>query len=194
MISLYLDGEIPSPWKEKMEAHLESCTECQALLFRYKKLQVQLVKAPSESVQAVQERVWNRLGIEQAETGAIDRRSGVMRQWTRPALWSRRVTVPLPAIAAAAVLVAVFLFALLSTRNEYRFTPQDPSAVSARLELDDYGVLPNQDLNGVFQYLSNRDDDEELIFRLPESRRFSRSGEPSLVRSADYNAGRRSFR
>jgi anti-sigma factor RsiW len=35
ILSVYLDEELPSPWKEKMEAHVSSCAECQAVLEKY---------------------------------------------------------------------------------------------------------------------------------------------------------------
>jgi len=42
------------------------------------------------------------------------------------------------------------------------------------------------DLNGVLQYLG-ADGSDIIILRLPESRNFSRSGDPAIIRAADYS-------
>jgi len=36
--SALVDGEVPSPWKEKMETHLASCAECRKRVERYRKI------------------------------------------------------------------------------------------------------------------------------------------------------------
>ena len=36
MLSVYLDGELPSPWKEKLEEHVSGCPECAGRIGAYK--------------------------------------------------------------------------------------------------------------------------------------------------------------
>ena len=38
VISEYVDGQLPSPWKEKLEQHIAECPKCKAELEKYKKL------------------------------------------------------------------------------------------------------------------------------------------------------------
>ena len=38
LYSAYVDGEVPSPWKEKLEAHLATCESCRAVERRYRAL------------------------------------------------------------------------------------------------------------------------------------------------------------
>ena len=38
LYSAYVDGEVPSPWKEKLEEHLASCEKCRAVESRYRTL------------------------------------------------------------------------------------------------------------------------------------------------------------
>ena len=44
LYSAYVDGEVPSPWKEKLEAHLASCESCRAIERRYRGLHVAMQK------------------------------------------------------------------------------------------------------------------------------------------------------
>jgi len=37
LISIYLDNELPSPWKEKLESHLAECSSCREKLDGFKK-------------------------------------------------------------------------------------------------------------------------------------------------------------
>ena len=41
-ISVYFDGEMVSPWKEKMEAHIKGCADCAGQLEAYKKISLSL--------------------------------------------------------------------------------------------------------------------------------------------------------
>jgi hypothetical protein len=187
-VSLYFDGELPSPWREKMEAHLESCGECRAVLAGYKNLGEQLREvspapqpssAPQPSptalaspttLEAAQERVWEKLSGRQARA--------------RTRIWNRCVTLPLP--AAAAVLVVIIFFALIGIRGLTRPSPQNPM-VTVGIGLDDYGMVPIQDMTGVLQYLSSQDNGDFMVILLPESRKFSRIGEPAWINAADYS-------
>jgi hypothetical protein len=179
VISLYFDGELPSPWKEKLEAHLESCADCKNILAGYRKLGEELGELPAETVQSAMDRVWENLELRPT----ISRRSSVPVN----KIWKRSITLPLPAVAAAAVVIIFAVFAILTRAGGGpRYLPQNPM-VLAGMELDDYGTLPIQDMNGVLQYLSSQDNDDIAIIRLPESRRFSRNGEPALINAADYS-------
>jgi hypothetical protein len=52
---------------------------------------------------------------------------------------------------------------------------------------DPPGIVPTTNLNEVLQYLGNRDPGDILIIRLPESRSFTSSGEPAIIKAADYS-------
>jgi len=39
VLSIYTDGELPSPWKEKLESHLTECSVCRGKLKSFKSLQ-----------------------------------------------------------------------------------------------------------------------------------------------------------
>ena len=184
IISLYLDGELPSPWKEKMYMHLETCEKCRASLEKYRLLGERLRDLPDDVVEAAQNRVWNKFMAPGMEIQPL--RGGMKREWPGKRIWSRSITLPLPAAAAAAVLVIIVFVALFGIRNSGRVMPQDIIA-TAGIGLDDQGTVPIQDMNGVLQYLSSQDNGDFMVIRLPESRRFSRTGKPAFINAADYS-------
>jgi hypothetical protein len=175
ILSLYLDGELPSPWKEKLETHLSSCPACVSRLEEYRRLSALLAGSAGASPEAARERVWQRLAPRAGLRGPHVRRGGI---------WSRRVSLPFPAAAAAAaVLVAALAVAFRSRPSPA--PAQDAIASSLGLEVN--GISPAADLNGVLQYLGDTDGGDILIIRLPESKSFTSSGEPALLRAADYS-------
>ena len=175
LISHYVDGELPSPWKEKLETHLESCGECRGILSAYSNLGENLretvPKAEEKALEAALERVWAKV-------------SGP-RIGTRKRIWNHYVTLPLPA-AAAAVLVVVVFFALFGVRNLAKPAPQD-QVMAVGIGLDDFGMVHMQDMAGVLQYLSSQDSVDFVVIPLPEARKFSQIGEPALINAADYS-------
>jgi hypothetical protein len=184
LISLYCDGELPSPWKEKLETHLESCEECRGILAGYRSVDGYLQDFPVETVQAAGERVWKKLD---SPVGIPDFRENTVI--SRKKVWNRTVTLPLPA-AAAAVLVVIGFLAFMVMGNLNRPLPAQDSiaaAASTNIGFDEQGMLDIQDMNDVLQYLSGQDNIEYLLIHIPESWNFSRSGEPALINAADYS-------
>jgi anti-sigma factor RsiW len=179
IISLYVDGELPSPWDEKMEAHLESCEKCRSTLARYRSIRNYLSDDPEKTLTEAQERVWQKIAAP----------SLVISREPRKAIWSRNITLPLPAAAAAMVFIAVLAF--VGVRALYRPVPttaiiQDQVATGG-IGLSDTGMVNIQDMAGVLQYLSSQDNGDFMVIRLPESRTFTHIGEPALINAADYS-------
>jgi hypothetical protein len=56
--------------------------------------------------------------------------------------------------------------------------------------LDLINISPANDMSGVLRYLENTDSNDVVIIRLPESRSFQSTGEPQIIRAADYSQGR----
>ncbi|MFP3043944.1 zf-HC2 domain-containing protein [Treponema primitia] len=176
ILSLYYDGELPSPWKEKLEAHLQDCSHCSSSLEQFRQLSGTLEDEPS--TMALKERVWQRMSSPET----------AIREYPVQ-IWGRSVTVPLPLlVATAAALIFTFSFFFLKT------TPGAAPVDSALTSLDMQTIMPISDLNGVLQYLEGDDSSDIVIIRLPESRNFMSSGEPAMIRAADYsgNSGRKS--
>ncbi|MDR2494507.1 MAG: hypothetical protein LBD24_04700 [Spirochaetaceae bacterium] len=176
---MYFDGELPSPWKEKLEAHLGSCPVCQARFERLRRCSEALRgpasvrESQADLLTAARERVWRRLRF-------LDRRT--CRRKEDPALWGRTVSLPLPALAAAVALLALAFAFALTRRPPPAFPNQDPMAASGT-----QGIVPVSDMTSVLQYLGNQDSTDIVIIRLPESKNFSCTGEPTILKAADYS-------
>jgi hypothetical protein len=187
ILSVYFDGELPSPWKEKMETHLSQCVQCREKLASYR-----LPDASPEfsgfSLKQAQDRVWSRL----QKTGIIDenRYQETNHQVEAPVFWHKKISIPFPAAAAAAVLIIAL--AALWLRQPAVSGPQD-TEIAAGETLDMRGMMPLTDMSGVLQYLSSKDTGDYVILHLPESKNFMSSGEPAIIKAADYsrrNSGR----
>jgi hypothetical protein len=199
LLSTYMDGELPSPWKEKMESHLAECSECRERFENFKKLQ-EMFKKDTRQVRTIveveghttQERIFTEPElIEKSKEKVWRSLESKQRFRARTSLWQRRLSIPLPA-AAAAALIIVFLTAVWfrsgSSGND-RMANQTAEPTSFFLAADaeeEPGVMPIADINSVLQYLGSGDTNV-IILQLPESQSFSRSGEPAIIRAADYS-------
>jgi anti-sigma factor RsiW len=184
LLSVYMDGELPSPWKEKMESHLSVCPKCREKLESYKRLFNKTAISAEEAEQAAMEdaknRVWRNLEPLVSEGYFRSRR----RFQSRDGIWRKRVSIPLPAAAAAAVILTI-LTALVIRGGQVNPINQTADAnMILASEEDMPGVFP-ADMNGVLQYLGS--DGDILILKLPESRHFVSFGEPAIIKAADYS-------
>jgi len=190
LLSVYFDGEMPSPWKEKMESHIAGCPQCARQLEAYRRVAqaaAEDASAEDAALEAVKERVWRKL--EQRTGMTADKAVGSAAAWPRAvpgrAVWRRRISVPLPAAAAAVVL-----FIALALVIALRITgPAESSGMTlaAETEFDAPDIIPASSMESVLQYLGGRDNGEIIILRLPESRNFVNYGEPAIIRAADYS-------
>jgi anti-sigma factor RsiW len=181
ILSLYFDGELPSPWKEKMETHLEGCAECRARLEKYRGVSLASGAAGEDEISAAKDRVWSRLTaplpVKPVEQGGFFREG--------EGFWNRSVTLPLPAAAAVFIIIAFFVILALKSQGAVRIADTPPMA--SAIDMDVQGIVPVSDMSGVLKYLSSQDTPEFVIIQLPESRSFSSLGEPALLKAADYS-------
>ena len=201
LLSIYVDGELPSPWKEKVEKHSAECYECREKLENFKRLKELFKKETHERrtfvertvEQSAQQRTYTEEEmLDAAKNRVWDKMANKRRYRRNPALWRRRLSVPLPAAAAAAVIVA--LIAVLwfrgpqSLNNGFAKQPQTSDKIDFIAEEEEIpSIIPvASDLNGVLQSLGI-DNSDIIILRLPESKNFSRAGEPAIIRAADYS-------
>ncbi|MDR2193919.1 MAG: zf-HC2 domain-containing protein [Treponema sp.] len=188
LLSVYLDGELPSPWKERMEAHLVSCSECAALLRRFKECRDMLKTPPADVDGGVKERVWQNLSAHLAQERESEQQPAANRL-----LWRRTIMLPAPAVAAAAVVfIVTVVFAVIRpfAPAEQRQTPVMASSYIPT-DFDAKSMVSDQDIGRIFHYLEQEDTSDYMIIKLPESRMFTRIGEPEIIRVMDYPEGSR---
>jgi hypothetical protein len=136
-----------------------------------------------ELMEASKEKVWKRLESRRRFRPVVRQTSNV---------WQRRFSIPLPAAAAAAVIlvfVAAFWIRGGSADNtNYASIPFIESVERTNFilaaEEQIPGVIPAGDISSVLQYLG-AGDTNIIILQLPESKNFFRAGEP-VIRAADY--------
>jgi hypothetical protein len=174
MLSVYLDGEMPSPWREKLESHVEACPDCAGRLESYREAALGHESGEEgAALAAAGERVWERLGA------SVSRASPPR---SRRPLWRRRVSLPIPAAAAALLAAGVaFSWAIAAAPDGGDEMP----VISLVSETDLYAQA--QDMASIIEYLISRGGDEMTILRLPDTQSFAASGEPAVVRAADYH-------
>ena len=175
-ISVYYDGEMDPQYKVKMESHIAGCPDCAKQLEEYKKISLSLAPALDNTEEA-QQRVLQKL-----ETGRLYSGYGNRPAWAAP-VWKRRVSIPIPAAAAAVLIIITLGFLWIRTPAR---TEIPNMAITAETEiLPD--VIPFSGMESVLQYLGSTDTGDILILRLPESSNFARGGEPAILKAANYN-------
>ena len=181
IISVYLDNELPTPWKEKIEIHFGDCPECKEKLENLRRIS-QILKQENEEklVETAMNRVWDKFVP--------------ARRFRYPsAIWQRKFTIPLPMAAAAVVVIALLaIFTMQGGRNTPSMASQYPEPAASNFYLaaeEEIPSIPVSDMNSVLQYLA-AEGSNIIILQLPESKNFSRMGEPEILRAADYSSRR----
>lgn len=204
LYSAYVDGEVPSPWKEKLEAHMAACPECKKRVDRYSALHTLLKKEALAVDQAFLDSSWERLRA-RAAVSSNERgiRSGKAFLFNPERM---SVRMPLPALAAM-LLFALFVPAAFIARNPDRsqqndiqyaalvsqakqlqtistsndvYSPDLPAAtiVSGSLAANKDNLFRMISLAQQFATEKNLfSDGEIIIIRLPDLTHFSNSGD-----------------
>ncbi|GHU98086.1 hypothetical protein FACS189483_05650 [Spirochaetia bacterium] len=194
ILSVYFDHELPSPWKEQLEAHLERCPACREKLDQFGALSRHIGgnARPGEAreaelaarVETAQERVWRNISAP-AIGGQID---STVKARGGYRLWNRSITVPVPALAAAAALLVLVFSAVLvfSPRGTADGQETAEATMAAGMSPDMPAIIPVSDMSGLLQYLGE-DTGDIVIIRLPESRNFMSDGKPTIIKASDYS-------
>ena len=188
-LSVYYDGEMDSPWKEKMEAHVTGCADCAKQLEAYKKISLSLDPVENEIPDEAQGRVLQKL---ENSSGRYSSYRNLI-PLEGPPVWKRRVSIPIPAAAAAVFIFFALTFLWIRSPGGLNKTEAVNMAITAETEVLP-NVIPLSGMESVLQYLGGTDSGDILILRLPESRNFTSYGEPTIIRAADYSrtvSGRR---
>jgi hypothetical protein len=179
-LSIYYDGEMASPWKEKMESHIAGCADCAKQLAAFKNISLSLAPAENELPDEAQQRVLQKLETSGHFSGYENRPA-----WGPPPIWKRRVSIPIPAAAAAVFMLIALAFLWIRSPGRLKRMGAVNMAITAETEiLPD--VIPFSGMESVLQYLGSTDTGDIIILKLPESRNFASYGEPSIIRAADY--------
>ncbi len=179
LLSAWTDGEVPSPWRETIERHIETCTTCSGVVTSMKRTHAllasdaALIDAAAGSAHA---RVEERLGFATLRGAAS---SG--------AFWNRKYPVPFPVAAAAALVLAVLGFALAESG---RRNADLRMAVQRAFEATPVATS-GMGIESIIEYISKQNSSVNINITLPAEAFGSVTGDPFIVREADFQAGSR---
>jgi Predicted transmembrane transcriptional regulator (anti-sigma factor) len=184
LISSYVDGEVPSPWRERLEEHFASCPSCAALAARYAELGKELRNsAPFDETQALA-RGRERLDLLLRDIPADDTAYAFAREKRFFAsLWSHSVHLPLPLAAAAAILV--LLLGGATAMLAFRPGRSDSIRTIASGEIPAQAIPAAQpaSMDELLRYLDSSAGQVTLTINLPTGTTFGTAGKPVIMRS-----------
>ncbi|HVO40913.1 MAG TPA: zf-HC2 domain-containing protein [Spirochaetia bacterium] len=173
IISAYLDGEIEAPWDKAIAEHLASCVACRSLYDRMAETKRALREDPVVDVQGSMERVRRQLR---------ERVRPVVRE---PAVWARRVSLPLPLAALAAALLLFFGITLAITQFRpriglVRITKAPAGGTEIQIS------APISELETLLKTVGAEDAAREDVIVLPKNVRLLPVGEPRMGKAAEF--------
>lgn len=173
IISAYLDGELESPWDTAIAEHLAACPACFSLHARLAETRRILREEPVADWHAPMERVRR----------ALRARTSPRRR--EPAVWARRVSVPLPVAALAAALVLFFGIALAVTQLRpriglLRITKAPAGGTEIQIS------APISELETLLKSVGAEDTAREDVILLPKNVRLLPIGEPRMGKAAEF--------
>jgi anti-sigma factor RsiW len=169
ILSAYLDGEVPEPFASEIQRSLEQDPEMRARYAMLQQTSAYLHQVAVPDVQASQRRVWNRV---MAQSGASHNTT----------IWTRRVGIPLPLVAAVALMVVAF--SAVTVWNALR--PTDARGYLAGAQDVEVTIrVDNGQMEQVMEWLVKENMLGEVNIQLPSDQRFEFLGEPVLLRAAE---------
>lgn len=106
LYSAYVDGEVPSPWKEKIEAHLATCEQCRAVERRYRALHNAMQKIGDEAPLATDEFLESSFKKLSPRWEIAAKKAAAERASERTAFSRKHTALHYVAIAAVLLVVA----------------------------------------------------------------------------------------
>lgn len=183
LLSAFADGEVPSPWDAKIERHAADCPRCREALDGLRSLRAAFDEgAPS----GAEGRKFDEARLELARGRVLARVNETLaaRSPARPSLWTRRVSLPLPAAAAAALAAGLLAMAWATTgarnaelRMALNAAPQPAPAIAST------------GMESILELIARQEAGVNITISLPAGASVRPSGEPIMIREADFRPG-----
>ncbi len=209
ILSEYIDGELPVDVSKQLESRLRSDQLLSQKLDSMRSIGLQKTDLNQDAaIQQSSERIWLRL-----QSRLADKRQPVSRINSLVQILKQKISIPLPALAAMAVVV--FALTLFSLPRATTSGPNEDSISNNRLELprdlvssdsfpsrslvsdsatqtypsaNDSTVQVTfevQNINELLNLLEGNGEIRELSIKLPQLKSIPKSREPVLIHSSD---------
>lgn len=190
LLSAYVDGEVPSPWKENMESHFRECPVCTGRIAEFRRLDsdIQALQTADldSSLAAAQKRIAADLDFGLADSGRSTNRSirAIRREGesrVRQAM-SRRISVPAPLLAASFVII-IFLAGILLGGNVLSGRkPQSMASASGTIQAG------SSSMESINKYWTSQKSDQGVTITMPSEVSFEPIGDPVIMTYEDKAA------
>jgi hypothetical protein len=180
LLSAYYDGEVSSPWKEKIEEHIHVCKECHAVLESFKAQSDLLLSETEPDVSSSYEDL-QRL---------IRHKENVEVHSFLPA-----VKKPIFSMAAAAAAVLAFFlgFSMSGSPGPSASYMDMPLAVSDGWSVPPGDMMiPGEDIEAMLSLINQSDSSlfsQESSLSLPGDLNLALHGDSQLIRTASFAGG-----
>ena len=173
VLSAYLDNEVPEEFRADIQHAIDNHPTVRAEYEELVELHQRLLDAPIPDVSESALRSWMRINHRTIAPA-------------RAAQSHRIVRVPLPAMAAAAVLfvAAVALLAWSLVRQSTPLTAED--YLAGGRDVDVTISVEGSQMESVLEWLASQNMLGVVNIQLPDEHQFSIVGEPVFVKPADY--------
>ncbi|MBF9015902.1 MULTISPECIES: zf-HC2 domain-containing protein [unclassified Oceanispirochaeta] len=178
LLSAFYDGEVASPWKEKIEDHIGECPQCKTVIDGFSG-QTEFLQSESEPESS----------SSYADVQMLIRHKSNIRSNSSTVLSFRAPVVPMAA-AAAAVLAFFFGFLMAGTTGPSATYAEIPLAISEGWSVPPGDlVIPGEDLEAMLSMIEQSSGvlfNQETSMELPVNLSLARLGDSALVRTAAY--------
>jgi hypothetical protein len=194
LLSAYIDGEVPSPWKEKMESHFGACPVCSTRLAEFRKLDAGLQELLPSDVEselaAARARIEADLRFDladavQAKTESIapkTRTSRRMRESRNRSGMARKVAIPMPVLAASFFVLIFAAGLLIGGKVLVGNKPQSMASASSASGTIQVG---SGSMDSINQYWASLKSDQGVTITMPSEVSFEPIGDPVIMTYTD---------
>lgn len=120
VVSEYVDGELPSPWKEKLQSHIAECSDCEASYTVYRKISDSMKNEASGKTKNFDYGAsFEKLKVKLQQRVVVHAHGNHEESGTKT-FWQRSIKLPVPALAAAVLILVflpVFMFFAVTAQN-----------------------------------------------------------------------------
>jgi anti-sigma factor RsiW len=171
VLSAYMDGEVPGKFEHEIAEQIRCDPEVSRRYSMLMELRVVLHNDPEPDFSAGQKKIWRRLAVRGIRAGGTG-------------FFARRVDLPLPVVAAAAVVFLVLAgITMVTVAGTGAY--ETPPAIGA-LRTDP--AVPKISTEEIYRVLGIPERSEEIMIFLPDAPRFQMHSAPALVHPADYRS------